>query len=71
MKHWFKIYIVKLLKEIISKIETDNCELNEEQAMDIMSIISHEVLSKESACLFLNISRSKFDTLLPQVYYLK
>lgn len=64
MKHWFKIYIVKLLKEIISKIETDNCELNEEQAMDIMSIISHEVLSKESACLFLNISRSKFDTLV-------
>ena len=56
--------ISKLLRKIADKIDSDTCELTEEQAMDIMSVIGHEVLSKDEACSYLNISRSKFDGLI-------
>lgn len=56
--------ISKLLRKIADKIDSDTCELTEEQAMEIMSVIGHEVLSKDEACSYLNISRSKFDGLI-------
>lgn len=56
--------ISKLLRKIADKIDSDTCELTEEQAMEIMSVIGHEVLSKDGACSYLNISRSKFDGLI-------
>ena len=56
--------ISKLLRKIADKIDSDTCELTEQQAMEIMSVIGHEVLSKEVACSYLNISRSKFDGLI-------
>lgn len=56
--------ISKLLRKIADKIDSDTCELTEEQAMNIMSVIGHEVLSKDEACSYLNISRSKFDGLI-------
>ena len=54
----------KQLTLIAKKIETGNCELTEEQMVNIFSVISTEVMSKEQACSFLNISRSKFDSLV-------
>lgn len=54
----------KLLRKIADKIDSNTCELTEEQAMDIMSVIGHEILSKDEACSYLNISRSKFDGLI-------
>lgn len=42
-------------------IEIGNCEINSDQAMDIIGILSHEPMSKEQACIYLNMSRSKFD----------
>lgn len=56
--------ISKLLRKIADKIDSNTCELTEEQAMKIMSVIGHEVLSKDEACSYLNISRSKFDGLI-------
>lgn len=64
MQNLIKKYIVKSLRRIADKIDSDNCELTSDQAMDIMSAISHEVLSKDAACSYLNISRSKFDSLV-------
>lgn len=32
--------------------------------MDIMSVLGHEVLSKDEACSYLNLSRSRFDDLV-------
>ena len=55
---------VKLLKETTEKIESGNCEIDEEEALNIMSILSHEPLNKEQACLYLNLSRSRFDDLI-------
>ena len=56
--------IIKMLRETADKIESGNCELSETEAMDIMSVLSHHVMSKEDACIYLNLSRSRFDDLV-------
>lgn len=66
MKNTIKRLVANLLHKIANDIDSGNCELEEEQAMDIMSCIGHEVLSKDSACSYLNISRSKFDSLVAE-----
>ena len=64
MSNFLKRVVTKLLRETADKIDSGNCELNEEQAMDIMSVLGHEVLSKDEACNYLNLSRSRFDDLV-------
>ena len=64
MNNFLKRVVTKLLRETADKIDSGNCELNEEQAMDIMSVLGHEVLSKDEACSYLNLSRSRFDDLV-------
>ena len=66
MKNTISKWISKTLREIADKIDSGNCELDGEQAMHIMSTIGHEVMSKDSACSYLNISRSKFDSLVAE-----
>lgn len=61
-----KDYIVSELRKLADRIETGNCELSDSQAMEVMSVISHEALSKAEACKYLNISRSKFDRLIKE-----
>lgn len=56
--------VVNLLRDIAIKIEDGSCELSSSEAMDILNALSHEPLSKEKACVYLNISRSKFDELV-------
>lgn len=64
MNNFLKRAVTKLLRETADKIDSGNCELNEEQAMDIMSVLGHEVLSKDEDCSYLNLSRSRFDDLV-------
>lgn len=59
-----KKIIVRLLRDTANKIDADNCELSEEEAMAIINNMTHIALSKEMACNYLNMSRSKFDTLV-------
>jgi len=61
-----KRLIVKYLKEVTQKIEAGTCDLTEEEAMSILSIVANESLSKDQACSFLNMSRSKFDSLVQE-----
>jgi predicted DNA-binding transcriptional regulator AlpA len=56
--------VSKLLRQIADKIDGGNCEIDEEQALHIMATIAHEPMSKATACSYLNISRSKFDSLV-------
>ena len=51
----------KLLRDTADKLEARTCEINEEQVRDVISMLSHEPMSKEQACIYLNMSRSKFD----------
>lgn len=64
MSKLIKSVVSKLLRGLADKIESDTCELNEQQAMEIMSVIGHNVLSKDEACSYLNLSRSRFDALV-------
>jgi len=64
MSTFLKKIVTKLLRETADKIDSGNCELNEEQAMDIMSVLGHEIMSKDEACSYLNLSRSRFDDLV-------
>lgn len=64
MQETLKKLFIKLLRETANKIESDNCELSDQEMTDIMGIMSHRVLSKEQACSYLNLSRSRFDDLV-------
>ena len=64
MQETLKKLLINLLRETANKIESNNCELSDQEMADIMGIISHRVLSKEQACSYLNLSRSRFDDLV-------
>lgn len=64
MNNFLRKYTVKILREAADKIDTGTCELNEDQVMDIASAIGHQVLSKDEACSYLNLARSRFDDLV-------
>lgn len=56
--------VAKLLREIANKLDSGNSELSESEAMDMMALLTHHVMSKETACNYLNMSRSRFDDLV-------
>jgi predicted DNA-binding transcriptional regulator AlpA len=60
----FRRMVVKYLREIADKMEVGTSEISESQAMDILSVVAHEAMSKEQACNYLNLSRSRFDDLV-------
>ena len=62
----FKKIVSKYLREAADKIDAGSCELTESEAMDILSVISHQAMSKEEACIYLNIKRSRFDDLVKE-----
>lgn len=56
--------LTKALRDTADKIDAGSCEMTEEEAMDLMGVLSHQAMSKEDACIYLNISRSRFDELV-------
>lgn len=60
----FKKLVVKYLREVAEKIDTGASEITESQAIDVLRVIAHEAMSKEQACVYLNLSRSRFDDLV-------
>lgn len=58
--------VAKLLRDVAFKIDSGTCELSETEALQIVQAMSHLALSKEQACRYLNMSRSKFDFFVKQ-----
>jgi predicted DNA-binding transcriptional regulator AlpA len=56
--------VAKLLRETADRIDAGNTELSDSEAMDLAGILCHEVMSKDTACRYLNLSRSRFDDLV-------
>lgn len=56
--------VAKTLRDIANKIDAGNSEMSPSEAMDIMSTLCHYVMSKDTACRHLNLSRSRFDELI-------
>lgn len=59
---------VQILRDTADKIDAGNSEIDEEQALEIMKSIAHQSISKESAAIYLNMSTSRFDTLVREGY---
>lgn len=53
---------INYLRDAADNIESNHCELSDEQLNDILKAIAHRPLSKEQACDFMHLSRSAFDT---------
>lgn len=64
MKQSLVKLLTKELEKTIDKLDAGTCELSDDEMIEIMQVISHQALSKEQACSYLNISRSKFDQLV-------
>ena len=60
----FKDLVVKYMREVADRIEVGTSEISESQAVDILRIVAHEVMSKEQACSYMNLSRARFDDLV-------
>ena len=60
----FKRLVSKYLREAADKIDAGTSEISDSEAVDILGVIAHEVMSKEQACNYLNLSRSRFDDLV-------
>lgn len=60
MKALLKI-LVKELRLAADKLEKGTCVISMDAARDIITVLTHVPLSKEQACMFLNISRATFD----------
>ena len=60
----FRQLVAKYMREIADKIEVGTSEISESEAMDILRTVAHEPMSKEQACVYLNLSRSRFDDLI-------
>lgn len=56
--------LTKTLRDTADKFDAGNTELTEEEAMDILSILTHKVLSKEQACDFVGLRPSQFNLLM-------
>jgi predicted DNA-binding transcriptional regulator AlpA len=56
--------VTRILRDVADRLDAGNSELSESEAMTIMGILCHEVMSKATACNYLNLSRSRFDDLV-------
>jgi hypothetical protein len=64
MAKWINSFIAKILRDIANKLDNDTCEITEDEAMDIVHVLAHEALSKEEACIYMNLKTSRFDDLV-------
>ena len=60
----FKSLVTKYMREVADRIDAGTSDVTESQAIDILRIVAHERMSKEQACVYLNLSRSRFDDLV-------
>lgn len=56
-----KNLLIRELKMFLNKLENDNVECDNVEAMRIVETVAHEPMSKESALIHTGFSRAKFD----------
>ena len=67
MNSFIKKHFVNLLRKTAEDIDAGNCVIDEEQAIDIIKLISHKPMSKEQSAIYLNLSTSRFDSLVREL----
>lgn len=56
--------LVKLMRKTADELEVGNSNLSEEEQIELISMFCHKALSKDEACSFMNLRRSRFDDLV-------
>ena len=56
-----KKLIVNKLRQLADDIDAGNSNVNDEEAIELLSVIAHRAMSKEDCCIYLNVSRATFD----------
>ena len=56
----------KELKEFINKLDTGNTNVTSDEAIDILEVIAKVPMSREQACIYLNVRNSQFYNLINQ-----
>jgi len=56
-----KKLLIAEIKCLLAKLERDEYDCTDEEAMRVISSIAHEAMSKEQVLVYLGWSRSKFD----------
>lgn len=64
MNQYILNFVGKTLIDVGNKIIKGECELTDEEAGVILGTISHTPMSKEQACKYINLRRSRFDDLI-------
>ena len=54
------------MEEKLKDLKVGNSNLTSEEAMDILSVIAHESMSKTQACKFLNVHSTRFQELIKE-----
>ena len=63
---FLKSMVIRYLKESIDKIQKGDCELTDDEAMEILSVIAHQAVSKDEACDIVNLNKSQFGKLMSE-----
>lgn len=65
MDNVLKNLLSKLLRESAEKLDSGSCSMSDEELMSSLTLLtkfdSNQQMSKEQACMYLNMSRSQFD----------
>jgi predicted DNA-binding transcriptional regulator AlpA len=61
-----KRLVAKYLREVADKLDAGTSDVTETEAMEIMNAVVHQAMSKEQACRFLHMGRSRFDQLIAE-----
>ena len=46
----FRKLVIKYLRDLADKMDAGTTDITESQAVDILRVVAHEVMSKEQAC---------------------
>ncbi len=58
--------VIRCLEERLKELKADNSNITEEEGIEILSTIAHIGLSKEQACSYLNMNKSRFGELMKE-----
>ena len=61
MKNAIKNILIREMERVIAMLKEDRCEMTDAEAMNMVSALCHEAMSKEQVLVYLSWSRSKFD----------
>ena len=61
-----RVELARLLRETADKLDANASEADDEQAFEVIKLLSHEPVSKERAAIELGISPSRFDKLVEE-----